>query len=104
MSNSRELLLSKYGSFKQVVHTDSSDPNTLIVEDIQNLEPIIERAKALSDRSPVKGETFRHIGFMPAFFWNKAVREGWLNDEKELKKRFINNPELKAFRTWPGTV
>ena len=49
------------------------------------------------------GKDFRHVAEVPIIIYNKAVREGWVNDPKAWKK-WLNNPDNKLFRTWKGKV
>lgn len=99
--NNRKRLLSAFGDFKQIVHVDQENPGDLIIESIQDCEPIIEAAKILSEQTP--GDTFRHAAFIPQFMWNQAVQEGWLHDKAKWK-RVLNDPDNRAFRTWPGRL
>lgn len=103
MSRSRRLLLSHYSGVSEVVHIDAEHPDHLIMETIQDCEPIIERAKLLSEMSPQKGEVFRHVGTMPQIEVERAMREGWWNDGDALK-RWLNDPDHRAFRSWHGVV
>ena len=67
----------------------------------QNVRPVIEHARALRELEP--GKTFRHAAEIPKVIWNKALREGWPNDPKAWKK-WLNDPDNKAFRVWQGRI
>jgi len=67
----------------------------------QNVRPVIEHARALRELEP--GKTFRHAAEIPKVIWNKALREGWHNDKKAWK-RWLNDPDNKAFRVWQGKI
>tara|TARA_R100000963_G_scaffold33830_1_gene26475 strand:+ start:454 stop:747 length:294 start_codon:yes stop_codon:yes gene_type:complete len=67
----------------------------------QNVRPVIEHARALRELEP--GKTFRHAAEIPKVIWNKALREGWHNDKKAWK-RWLNDPDNKAFRVWQGRI
>ena len=67
----------------------------------QNVRPVIEHARALRELEP--GKTFRHAAEIPKVIWNKALREGWHNDPKAWK-RWLNDPDNKAFRVWQGRI
>ncbi len=101
MTTSRKLLLSHYAGFSQVVHIDSERPEDLILESVQELEPIIEAAKALSELEP--GKDFRHAAIIPQIVLEQSFREGWFNDKSRWKK-WANDPANKPFRTWPGNL
>lgn len=96
----RILLHSHFGhTVQEYVHIDAMNPDNLVTETVQDMEPIIERAKYLSELEP--GKDFRHAAIIPQIVYEKAYREGWLHD-KERWKRWANDPDNRAFRTWPG--
>ncbi len=102
MSN-RKRLLGSYGGLHHIVHSVDNVNNgqDLIIESLQDCEPIIERAKMLSALEP--GKEFRHAAVVPPIVLERAFKEGWYNDEKAWK-RWANDPDNRAFRTWPGNL
>jgi hypothetical protein len=98
---SEKILLTKYNGLTEYQHVDEERPGDLIIETVQDCEPIIEGAKILSEETP--GKDFRHVACVPMFFLDKAAKEGWLHDKAKWK-RFLNDPDNKCFRTWPGRV
>lgn len=103
MSN-KQRLINAFGGYQQIVHTDESRPDDLIVETVQDCEPLMEHAKNLRELSRKHpGETFTHVAVMPNAFVDKAMREGWFNDPVALA-RWINDPDHRAFRTYHGNV
>ncbi len=84
-----------------LVHEDAERPDTLILEEIDDVEPILKEAKRLSELTPSK--EFRHAAVIPDFVLRKAFREGWYNDPKAWKD-WANDPDNKLFRTWPGQL
>lgn len=92
-----------YNGVYEIAHTDDNvgADNCLVIETLQNLEPIIERAKALSQLEP--GKDFRHAAIVPQIVLDRAFREGWFNDENAWK-RWANDPDNALFRTWPGRL
>ena len=69
----------------------------------QNVEPVLEHVKHIKDTTVKQGMDMRHVAEVPMVIYQKAMREGWSNDEKAWK-RWLNNPDNKAFRTWEGKV
>ena len=67
----------------------------------QNVQPVIDQVKVFSDNTP--GKTFRHAAEIPMVIWTKALREGWHNDKTAWKK-WLNDPDNKAFRVWKGNI
>ena len=94
-------LLSRQGTVHQIVHHDASRPDDLIIETVEDVEPILARAKMLSEQSPTRGETFTHVAVAPDFICAQALREKWNSEDWD---RWINNADNRAFRTYPGTV
>ena len=90
--------------FKSALVTQDLDRNTNTayhVHTVQNIEPVLKHVKMLEENKP--GKDFRHGAEVPIIIYNKAVREGWVNDPKAWKK-WLNNPDNKLFRTWKGKV
>lgn len=99
--SSRKQLLNAYGNFREVQVIDWERPNDLLIKTFEDCEPIIERAKMLSEMEP--GKEFRHAAIIPKHVLDKAMREGWFNDKAKWKQ-WANDPDNRAFRTWPGQL
>lgn len=84
-----------------IIHADAERPEALILEEIDDVEPILKEAKRLSELEP--GKEFRHAAVIPEFVVRKAFREGWFNDPKAWKD-WANDPDNALFRTWPGEL
>lgn len=97
----RELLLSNNGIFREVAYFDEMRPQDLLVKTFDESEPYIEKAKMLSELSP--GETFRHAAVVPQSVLDRAIREGWVNDNDKWRK-WANNADNSRLRTWPGKL
>ena len=96
MSN-RKLLLDAGPAWYESAHTDGE--GNLTIELREDCEPIIEGAKILSDMEPSK--EFRHVAFIPRFVLDRSFREQWGPDDW---KRWANDRDNRAFRTWPGRL
>lgn len=101
MSSRKRLLESFEDGRRHILHHDAENPSRVIVEELEDCEPIIEAAKRLSDAEPSK--EFRHAAFVPHFVMAKAMREGWVNDPQAWK-RWANDPDNACFRTWKGQL
>lgn len=100
MPSNRRLLSKEFG-YEEYVHIDPDRPEGFLLESVQDCEPIMERAKMLSELNP--GKEFRHAAIIPKVVYDQAVREGWHLD-KERWKKWANDPDNRAFRTWPGQL
>ena len=93
----------------QKAHIDNID-NKLVVESIQDIEPILESnkferkefsTKLNSERKYNRG--FTKVATIPNIIIDKLMRDGiWF--DKEAMKKWLNDPENKAFRTGGGWV
>jgi hypothetical protein len=101
MSGRMRLLTSKdHGNRRTIIEDNNDDEGNSIVHEFQECQPIQDAAKIMRDDiAPAK--EWRHVAFIPTFVYNQAAREGWLNDEKAWKK-WANDPDNAAFRTWRG--
>ena len=99
--SSRKQLLSANGTFREVQIIDHERPHDLLIKTFEDCEPIIERAKMLSEMEP--GKEFRHAAIIPKHVLDMSFREGWFND-KDKWKQWANDPDNRAFRTWPGRL
>jgi hypothetical protein len=99
--STKKLLLSAFGNFREVAYFDDTRPNDLLIKTFEDCEPIIERAKMLSEMEP--GKEFRHAAIIPKQVLDQSIREGWFGDKKKWKA-WANDPNNKAFRTWPGNL
>lgn len=100
MTNRLRLLSSHHG-MRTLIEDNPHDEENPIIHESQECEPIIEAAKILSEQTP--GKDYRHAAFIPRFVFNRAVREGWVNDDEAWRK-WANDADNKAFRTWPGRL
>lgn len=67
-------------------------------EDVSHIE---RAAKILSEEKP--GKDFRRVALIPRSVLDKAMLEGWFHDESAWK-RWANDPDNVAYRTWHGRV
>jgi hypothetical protein len=97
----KKLLLQSFDNYAEVAYFDEERPDDLLIKVFEEMEPIIERAKLLSEMRP--GEEFRHASVIPQSELDRSYREGWFND-KEAWKKWANDGANRCFRTWPGRL
>ena len=66
-----------------------------VVEMRQDFGPALKLAKMLADEPPAKEDGWRFLGMIP---FDQAVIEGWVHDEKAIRK-FLNDSDNRA---WNG--
>ena len=76
-------------------------PTEVALIETEDCTPLVEGCKILADEPP--GKDFRHVAVIPDHVMNRAMREGWFHD-KQAWKRWANDPDNKAFRTWKGNL
>jgi hypothetical protein len=83
------------------------DGDKLIVERVQDVEPILnDNKRALNNASSSwKGE-FHHVASIPLVIIEKYKNEKGIDllKDKAALKKFLNDPDNKFFRTKPGRI
>ena len=72
-----------------------------IIHSVQNVKNVIDHAKYLSDL--IAQKDIRHVAEIPKVIWEKAILEGWANDQAKWKE-WLNNKDNECFRTWKGKI
>lgn len=105
----RDLLLDRYDGLEEYLHFDPDDEH-FAVELVSDVEPVIERNKALyteGDGFGASREWKRVASFPPII--REITKRIWGADpfasgNEELLLRLLNDPDLRHFRTAPGRV
>ena len=84
-----------------LVNQFATEGDNFVYQTKQDVRPIIEHCKVLSKQTP--GKEMRHVAEISMVVYQKALREGWVNDKAKMK-RWLNDPDNKAFRTWQGKI
>jgi hypothetical protein len=95
----RRELLDQYGSVVKVLHTRGDEG---VIQTIEDVEPIIQEAKALRENHRSRGH-FKHVARVPSSVAEQAMREGWFHDQARWD-RWLNDSQNRDFRVWEGTV
>lgn len=93
----RTLIDSKSGFMSEFATEDEKN----IYHSSQNVQPILDNVKNLS--YDTQGKELKHVAEVPMVIYQQAMREGWVHDKAKWK-RWLNDPDNKLFRTWPGKV
>lgn len=83
--------------------TDASDPNRLVIATEQDVTGILEYVKAKKEDTQAMRSEMRPVAEVPMAIVERAMQEGWYNDPAAWK-RWLNDPDNKAFRIWEGRV
>lgn len=101
---SRKFVYHRGKEITRVLHCDPLDPDgEAVVETIQDLEPLIEENKRLRELNNGRGEHFALLGRVPVHVYERAVREGWAEDQAKWRA-WLNDPDNRAFRVNEGHV
>lgn len=98
----RVTLISSKGGMKTYMEENPHDVGNPIIHEHNDVTRQLEQAKIVRDDLPV-GKEWREIATIPHFIVNKALREGWFNDEKAWR-RWANDSENAYFRLSRGRV
>lgn len=93
-------LITAAGRYREYVYHDPDD-DMLWVGTEEDCADIIKEAKQIAD-GPVNKD-FRHVAKIPRNVLDRAFREGWFHDKIAWKK-WANEPDNAAFRTWRGRL
>lgn len=85
-----------------VLKTVQSDAETLRFETVQDVDPIIQYAR---ERAEIGGwsSEFKPAAEIPMVIVEKMMQDGSWGDPAAMKK-WLNDPQNKCFRIWPGKV
>lgn len=96
-------LLDQRGNFIIKSHTDQNHSSThdrIVIASEMECDAVIRENRALRDNQTGK-EQFRLVARYPAPLVEKAMQEGWLDDDDAWGK-LINDPEYRDFRVAEG--
>lgn len=88
------------GLLKRVAHLDPDKPDKVVIQTIQRIDTIIDTNLALAETHPEQSVN-KLLARVPVEIYEKSLREDW--DENDWKK-FLNDPNNKYLRVWPGKV
>jgi len=80
-----------------------ADADALHYTSEQEAGPLLDLNRKMYNDAPTRWKEGQHVAFLPDIFVMKLMREGILHDSKRLK-RWLNDPDHRAFRTRPGTL
>jgi hypothetical protein len=105
----RDLLLDRYDGLEEFLHFDDGEYH-FAVELVSDVEPVIERNKALFNEGDGFGATreWKRVASFPPII-REITKRVWGADpfaagNEELLRRLLNDPDLRHFRTAPGRV
>ena len=96
-------ILDHRGSVVSQIQTDTTDPGRVHHILSQDLQPIFDEIDTLKHNLHDRPTDMRPVATIPAAVVQQMMNEGSWNDEAHLKK-WLNDPDNKCFRIWPGRV
>ncbi len=85
----------------EIEHADG----TLTIRNAQDAEPIIERNKRWQSEGQGVGKHFRHAATLPLVTYLDLEKRGYFKRGNEkLLSAWLNDPDNRFFRVWPGKV
>lgn len=96
-----KIIFAQYNGITEYAHFDPMKPDSIAFSTEQDCTGIMDQVKV--DRDDPVGKEWRKVASIPMIFYDKAVREGWVNDRAKWHA-FLNNPDYKAFRVWGGRI
>lgn len=87
---------------REVIAQDLDDKDTFHIQTRVNADPILRRNKRLREDHKSGGD-MKHVASVPITVYEKAIREGWANDQEAWRK-YLNDPDNRGFRVWEGRL
>ena len=97
----KRTLLDRNGSMMSEVITDDHQPHIGIIHNVQDVEPLLGHIKARREQS--MSDNLRPVAEIPLVIWNQLVAAGIADDNAAIKK-WLNDPDNRAFRLHQGRV
>lgn len=95
----------------EYLHQDPADPHSFALQVEFDIEPTLERNKRLynaDNRGFSEDRDWQHVASIPAeaveIFKQLYGADPLKKGNEELLKRFLNDPDMRGFRTAPGRV
>lgn len=90
----------QYSTFEYDSATDM-----YLLNNVQDVTKIVEANKAdyNDDKKPMKDGLGQKVASIPLHIWMDLRKQGITRDQKAFK-RWLNDPDNRAFRTCPGTI
>ncbi len=105
----KRLLSDEHDTNKQWYWSDPHTGEVKIETEYENVEAILEDAKGMErtfDKPRFfKGQFLHHIGFLPNYIWDFFMKQGInLHTDKDMLRKYLNDPNFRGFRSRPGRV
>lgn len=86
-----------------------ADGDKMIVENVQDCTPIVELAQSMHKEGHHGSNEFRHAAKIPDVVVQIYLNKHDISFAEFMKnpahiRSMLNDPDLKAFRIWPGRV
>lgn len=88
------------GVTRTLHYGDADRPGQVTVETSVDVEQLIINNRALAEEQK-PFSTNKILARIPMTIYERAFHEDW---DEEQWKRWLNDPDNKAFRVWPGRV
>lgn len=93
------------GVLRELIVHESDPEGEFHIRTAQDLEPVLDLAKSMREDNEVighrKSRNLVPVAEVPMLVVEKAMREGWFNDQKKWRQ-WINDPQNRPFRVTDG--
>lgn len=98
----------RFGGVTRSIVTHESDPEGQFhVQTSQDMTPVIDTVTSMREANQVvghrKSRNMVPVAEIPMVIYEQAMREGWAEDQAAWR-RWLNDPDNKAFRITDGRV
>jgi hypothetical protein len=95
----RKLVYRDSDGIRRTAIVDDETPDKLVVNTELNLGRLLENNAALEEAQRGRGDKL--VARAPLTVYERSIHEGW--DDNDWK-RWLNDPDNRAFRVWKGRV
>lgn len=96
----REIISSSNG-VEQILHVDANDEYRGAIELRQDMSAVLREVQRGKEQGTDGKLGLRKLAEVPMSVYLRACAEGWVDDDKAWKK-WLNDPDNKAFRVHEG--
>ena len=107
---SKKIPIENTGITKTILHSDDSE-GKIHIETTQDVQPVLEEIKIRSNLGEFhnKKKDWYHAASIPLVVVQQLVKKGIMHPHGAVKdkarfKKWVNDPDNRAFRIWQGNV
>jgi hypothetical protein len=86
--------------YRRTLYREDDNRDTFGVHTEMNVDSLVENNKAMAEIHPDRS-TNKLVARVPMTIYEQSVHENW---DEEQWRRWLNDPDNRAFRVWKGNL